>query len=320
LNKSKSVVILCDLIVDLGMRFKSFPINAGDVQRLTSLQITAGGASNVAIMAARLGLSVTGLAEIGDDVFGNLLLSKLADEGIDTSAMKIVVGGTTPVAGVLVDEKSEPAYLGTNGSGKLKSLPKSWSEKIGNTDAIYASGWADHTGVTKLILKGFKVAKTLGKIVFFDLGPGNPEIDNSWINDVVKLTDVLSCNEEEALKWSGATTFKQAAGYFFSHGVKMVVLKRGAKGCSVITKHEWVELPAYPVNVVDNTGAGDSVTGALLYAVLNEWPLNEIGVLANLTGGAKVQKLGTGENLPTIKEIQRMMKNNDIKFSSKFLG
>ncbi len=68
-----------------------------------------------------------------------------------------------------------------------------------------------------------------------------------------------------------------------------------------------ISAPAYPVTVVDATGAGDSLAGAVIYGYLAGLPLPEFGKLANATGAAKVQKRGTGHNVPTRDEVAAVL-------------
>lgn len=106
------IVVLGDLLLDLSLRITSFPVQAEDMQLLEGLELGPGGASNVAIVAARLGLDVGSAGEIGADLFGRILLDGLHRERIDTTLVHVSPDGRTPVAGVLVDSAGEPAYLG----------------------------------------------------------------------------------------------------------------------------------------------------------------------------------------------------------------
>jgi sugar/nucleoside kinase (ribokinase family) len=106
------ILVLGDLLGDLSLRIESFPVQAGGMQRVSYFELGPGGAANTGIAAARLGLSVAHLAEIGDDRVGRWILEDLRAEGIDVSEVVTAERGTTPVAGVIVDASGEPAYLG----------------------------------------------------------------------------------------------------------------------------------------------------------------------------------------------------------------
>ena len=93
-------------------------------------------------------------------------------------------------------------------------------------------------------------------------------------------------------------------------GPELVIVKLGADGCRVHRGAESVELSAVPVPVVDTTGAGDSLDAAVIYGYLSGMELQSLAVLANAAGAAKVQKRGTGRNVPTLAEIRAVLKRS----------
>lgn len=303
------VDVLGDLIIDLNLHIPTFPVQAKDLKPVTHLDVGPGGASNVAIVAAHLGLPVTSLGEIGDDPFGEMLLDGLQQEGIETSHILVSPGVRTPVVGVLVDETAEPAYLGYSGdpaigtAQTLAHLPAQWQPLLENAQALFADGWIDYPGGATLILEAFRFARTSNTPVFFDPGPGNPALDNDWHREAAALATVLLATEEEAQRLSDQADPLAAAHSLLATGPALVVVKRSAAGCLLVTTETSEISPGFPVQAVDATGAGDSLDAAVIYGYLQGLALPELGQLANATGAAKVQKRGTGHNLPTKQEI-----------------
>jgi sugar/nucleoside kinase (ribokinase family) len=78
-------------------------------------------------------------------------------------------------------------------------------------------------------------------------------------------------------------------------------------GCFLLTADELHVAPGLPVVALDATGAGDSLAAAIMYGYLNQFNLEALGDLGNATGAAKVLKLGTGHNMPTIAEVNAML-------------
>jgi sugar/nucleoside kinase (ribokinase family) len=266
-----------------------------------------GGATNVAIAAARFGLDVQCLGEIGDDHFGEIIREALAVEGIDTSGVVETPGGRTPVAAVLVDARSEPAYLGYGGKLEVMALPDAWRGRIAGAQALFADGWAEHEGVPGIVLEAFRHARASGVPVFFDPGPGNPALDNGWHNEAVALASVVLANEDEARRLTGAKDPVAAARALLAAGPQLVVLKRGVAGCVLLSADALELSPGFAVEPLDATGAGDSVAGATIYGFLRGLDLPALGTLANATGAAKVLKLGTGSSMPTRSEVAAML-------------
>lgn len=301
------VVVIADLIADLAMHIPAFPVQATDLTGVTYLQLGPGGACNTAIMAARLGLPVMCLGELGYDAFGEAVLEGLQSEGIDCGQIVVSPAVRTPVAGVIVDGRGEPAYLGYRGELRIRSLSAGWREEIRGACALFADGWAENEGIGSLVLEAFQEAAAGGVPAFFDPGPGNPAVDNDWHKEVVRLAQVVLANEKEAIRLTGAADALSAGQAFIASGVRLAVVKRDVAGCLLVTKDQFEIAPGYPVPVVDATGAGDSLAAGVIFGHLNGLSLANLGVLANAIGAAKVQKRGTGLNVPTRAEVQAVL-------------
>ncbi len=302
------VIILGDILADYAIRVEQLEIQPKDLQRVSYLALGPGGACNVAIMAAHLGLAASTLGEVGGDLFGEIVLEGLAAEGVDVSRVIVTPDAQTPVANVLVDERGEPAYLGFPGSLKVMSLPPEWPPLIAAAEALYADGWVDQPGQAVVILDALRAARDAGVPSFFDPGPGNPKIDNSWHVEAAGLATVLLATEEEARRLSGEADPVNSSRVLLSRGCRLVVIKRGMAGCFLLTADDLHIAPGLPVVARDATGAGDSLAAAIMYGYLHRFDLQALGDLGNATGAAKVLKLGTGHNMPTVAEVNTMLR------------
>lgn len=302
------VIILGDILADYAIRVEQLEIQPKDLQRVSYLALGPGGACNVAIMAAHLGLAVSTLGEVGGDLFGEIVLEGLSAEGVDVSRVIVTSDALTPVANVLVDERGEPAYLGFPGSLKVMSLPDEWRPLIATAEALYADGWVDQPGQADLILNALRAAREAGVPSFFDPGPGNPKIDNAWHVEAAGLAAVLLATEEEARRLSDEADPVNSARKLLSRGCRLVVIKRGMAGCFLLTADDLHIAPGLPVVARDATGAGDSLAAAIMYGYLHRFDLQALGDLGNATGAAKVLKLGTGRNMPGIAEVNEMLR------------
>jgi sugar/nucleoside kinase (ribokinase family) len=235
------------------------------------------------------------------------VLEGLQSEGIDCGQIVVSPAARTPVAGVIVDGGGEPAYLGYRGELRVNSLAPAWRDAIHGACALFADGWAENDGVSNLVLEAFREAAAAGIPSFFDPGPGNPALNNDWHKDVVRLAHVVLANEKEAEQLTGTTDALSAGQAFIDTGVKLAVVKRDVAGCLLVTKEKFEIAAGYPVPVVDATGAGDSLAAGIIFGRLNGLSLPHLGVIANAIGAAKVQKRGTGLNVPTRAEVQAVL-------------
>lgn len=310
------VLIFGDLIADLSVRISEFPVKAQDLKPISYLEIGPGGATNIAIMAARFGLTVGCMGEVGRDSFGELVLRGLTREGIDTKNVIVTDESKTPVAGVLVDKNREPAYLGYPGNLTVHQFAEVWRNPVETAEALFADGWVEIPQMPQMILDAFQTARDAGVPRFFDPGPGNPALDLEWHVRAAALSTVLLVNEPEAQRLADVTDAFQAARKLLRNGAELVVLKRGADGLALLTKDAEQAIGGFKVEPRDFTGAGDSVTGSVLYSRLNGLDLKQMGTLANATGATKVQKLGTGHNMPTPEEIRGTLRKHASDYAN----
>jgi sugar/nucleoside kinase (ribokinase family) len=309
-ERGLKIQVLGDLIADISMRLPQFPVKAKDIHRLSYMEVGPGGACNVAIMAARFGLDVGVIGEVGDDGFGLVVREGLKREGVDVKHLRVTSDADTPVAGVVVDRSSEPGYLGYPGSLKVREFQKAWHSPIEGSKALFADGWAEYPEIPAMLLEGFALARKAGVTTFFDPGPGNPDVDNAWMPEIVALSSVVLLNRAEARRVTEEYQDNDMVKVLQGFGAEFIVLKRGAQGLLLVRGEARVEVPGFSIKPRDATGAGDSLAGAAIYGVLHDMPLEKLAVLANATGAAKVQKLGTGHNMPTIVEIAAVLEAN----------
>jgi sugar/nucleoside kinase (ribokinase family) len=162
-------------------------------------------------------------------------------------------------------------------------------------------------------------AADAGVPYFFDPGPGNPLLDRSWHAEACKSARAVLATEEEALRITGLADPMESARRLLGGRPEIVVLKRGAAGCVILRGEEVQIAPGFPVEVRDATGAGDSLDAAIIYGFLKQLSLEDMGALANAVGAAKVQKLGTGRNMPTLPEVRAVLERFDAD-ASRLLG
>jgi sugar/nucleoside kinase (ribokinase family) len=211
-----------------------------------------------------------------------------------------------------VDGRGEPAYLGYPGTLQIDRLPTAWREPIAAADALFADGWAESNGIIRLVLETFRHAAEAAVPLFFDPGPGNPDVDNAWHSEAASLSTVVLATEEEAGRITGRSDAVSAARELLANGPELVIIKRGVAGCLLVSADDLEIAPGFPVEARDATGAGDSFAAAIIFGYLRGLPLRALGTLANATGAAKVQKLGTGRNMPTLEEVEAIIQRFDV--------
>jgi fructokinase len=110
--------------------------------------------------------------------------------------------------------------------------------------------------------------------------------------DALKLVDVLKPCKAAAREMTGVTDYNRMADQLLNLGPKLVAITEGEDGCLIATKEKRVQVPAFRVNVVDTTGAGDAFMGGLSYGLLQDWDLERVGIFANACAALCCMKVG----------------------------
>ncbi len=109
------------------------------------------------------------------------------------------------------------------------------------------------------------------------------------------------------MRLTGAADPLTAGQALVAGGARLAVVKRDVAGALLISRDTFEIAPGYPVPAVDATGAGDSLAAGVIFGYLNDLSLSALGTLASAIGAAKVQKRGTGLNVPTRAEVRAVL-------------
>jgi sugar/nucleoside kinase (ribokinase family) len=294
------IVSLGDLVADIVIELSSLPIGGGDFQHAQRIVMEPGGSANFLITASRLGAEVHALGTLGNDNWGDEVGSILTREKVDISEVR--VDGTTTVVLVLVGPSGEHAFIGKYGEGERLSADDTTRSVISGAQAVFGSGYSlQDKRVSQFTLELFRHASYIGVQTFFDPGPMFFDQTSNVKESILSDTAILLLTEEE-LKGFGSDPIET----IFKAGPEVVVLKRGAEGCSVYQRGgDTFSAKGLEVPVRDTTAAGDSYDAGFVVGMLHGWPLMDCAKFANAVGAAKVQKLGGGRNVPTLAEVRR---------------
>lgn len=303
------VVALGDLVADIHCVVPSLPIPPGMLHAVHPIQVEPGGSGNFLITAVRLGLRATALGALGIDALGDLVDAMLRAEGVDMRFVRRPPGSTTTAVLVLVGEGGAHALIGAFGHMPPLRWDPSWTTLFREKPLVFASGYAlVEPAFREIGLPLLQKAREHGCPIFFDVGPMGSQVPPKDLRSALAFANVILLTEEEAHA-SGLDPNR-----ILQEGPMAVVLKRGAAGCQVFTLTDQMDVPGFPVPVVDPVGAGDSFAAGLAYAMLKGWPMAWAAVFANAVGAAKVQRRGTGRQMPTRLEIRRILENHRPDF------
>lgn len=320
LNKKKEELIMGG-VISLGEALIDFtPL---DDQNQDFRKNPGGAPANVAVALSRLGVDVSFVGKVGDDVLGNFMKQKLTEEDVDTDNMLLTDEARTALTFVTLDEDGDRSfdfYIDPSADRFLQ--PEEIEENLFVENKIF------HFGSISLIdeparsatARAVKLAQENGLLVSYDpnLRAGLwSSIDKAkkMIISVLDQVDILKVAEEELEFITEEKEIEAGVEAIQTrYKVPLIFVTQGGKG-AYYYQNELEFVPAIDVDVVDTTGAGDGFVSGILYN-LNNWnkeisqlnsdDLEYMTKFANVSGGLAASESGAMAALPTLKQIKEM--------------
>ncbi|EKU45139.1 PfkB family carbohydrate kinase, partial [Brevibacterium casei] len=131
----------------------------------------------------------------------------------------------------------------------------------------------------------------------------DPATATAEVSRALDHVTVAVGNREECEIAVGETDPDRAADALLERGIELAIVKQGPKGVLAKTVDERVEVPPYPVDVVNGLGAGDGFGGALCFGLLEGWDLEYLLRFANVAGAIVATRRECSTAMPTTAEV-----------------
>jgi len=311
ITKNKVICIGTALIDSIIRGFDPEPVSASGY-RAESCSLNIGGeAVNEAIALASLGTDTGILCFLGKDSAGRMVADALRRHGIDTGGIIWEDEYSTPVTTMFVNADGTRKSI-TNRAHQYNFHPENHMEIFGNAQAvILGSLFRAPFDDVSIIRKVVSEAKEKGLLVFADTKlPNFRTLSLADLSDVLPLIDYITPNEDEARYYSGKDEAQEMADVFLSCGVKNVIIKLGGKGCLFRNRDITLKLPAYRIDAVDATGAGDNFIAGFASEILRGSSISDSLQFANACGALCSTMVGSGTALKSREQVIKFMKNN----------
>ncbi len=305
----KKIVVFGSFVVDLMGRGPHLPV-PGETVKSGFFKMGAGGKGfNQGVAAHKSGGDVTMITKLGKDTFAEIALGTMRELGMDTSRVIQTEEYATGVALIEVDENS--------GQNAIMVIPSACDhitdaevaalkEVIGGADILLTQLETNMSSIKGVI----DMAHAAGKTIILNTAPVQP-VEDALLSKVTIVTP----NEVEASILTGVkvvdeASAAQAADWFFQRGVKKVVITMGGMGAYVADGTRAELTPAFRVNAIDTTGAGDAYNGGFVTALSEGNDIFAAARFAAATAALSVQKMGTTPSMPTREEIEAFLKEH----------
>jgi ribokinase len=275
--------------------------------------LPGGKGANQAVAVARLGGGAVLLGCVGNDAFGHALLQNLKNERVSTRLVRQLPGTTSGVATIAVEASGQNAITVVPGANaRLRPADLRRAESlIARADAVLVQLEIPlDTARTAL-----EIAARHGVLTVLDPAPVPPGgLPPDWKDLGL---DILSPNETEAGQLSQLPCVSRRDAVraldvlLKRYRPALVVLKRGSHGALIHSgTHRPASVPAFPVQAIDTTAAGDAFTGALALRLAENASLDEAVRFANAAGALATTRLGAQNSMPTRSAVHRLLRQH----------
>lgn len=255
-------------------------------------QQLGGNAGTTSYTIAKLGVPTFVVTLTGRDPEAEMILARMQSAGVDTSRV-IQTDSPTSVAVCIVNSGGERALLYQLGSS-AEDFP-SFPIEGANHFHLAAAFRMQH--LRKVAPDVLRRARELGMSTSIDT---QWDTEGEWMKVLgpsLPSTDILLVNEDEARMLTGHHEPHLAAQTLLDAGTKRVCIKLGPAGCAVFGEGQEIEAPAFRVDAVDTTGAGDCFAGGYVAALQRGESHESAARIANAVGALSVQQLGATAGL-----------------------
>jgi len=294
------VVALGQACVDYLGRIPAYPREDGKVE-LIDLHTQCGGPASTALVTlSRLGIRTSFLGSISDDPFGIEIRKGLEQEKVDATLLKVTPGYTSQFAFIAITKKHGSRTIFWDRG----SVPHLASNDVDLTPFTHARVFHTDGLMLEASIEAAKQAKDMGMTTVMDGGTLR-----EGYQELVSLVDVLiaSQNFSEALVGIDEPPEK-ALESLAEWGPGEVIITLGARGSVGWHKGSITSQDAFPVDVVDTTGAGDVYHGAYIYGLLQGWNMPECMRFAAAASALKCGKIGGRKGIPSLEKVNEFMK------------
>jgi sugar/nucleoside kinase (ribokinase family) len=280
--------------VDLVYRVAGRTAGASKLPILDRATRCGGQVATTMATCAALGLKAGYIGAFGNDENGRRMRLALRRRGVDVRNA-VVRRAANRYAVILVDERGDRIVLWQR--DQALNLRRSEVER-----AIVGAGWV-HVDATDLEAAMTAVALARTRRI-----PTSCDVDAATraTRALVRAVDVAILAEGVPEALTGERRLESALRALRTRRHTALAVTLGARGSAMLYGDRYYRVPAFPVNAVDATGAGDVFRGALIYAMLKGFEPKAMLRFANAAAALSVTRSGALDGVPTLAETMRL--------------
>jgi sulfofructose kinase len=301
-------------IVGLGMAALDIILRSRDMPtwekgvRMSAIAIEGGGPVATAMVAvSRLGVSAGFIGTIGNDRLGAIKKQTLVEYGLDVS--HIVTRPAPEDQTVIVQvhqDTGERVFSGLDVVRVPLTAAEIDRDYITSAKYLHLDGW--HPGAA---LQAAQWMHQAGKTVMLDGSSTHGPIPPA-MQALVGESDIVICGSGFGQALTGFEDVWDIGKAIVDMGPRIAVQTEGDAGSFTVTRKERFHVPAFDVDVVDTTGAGDVFHGAYLVGLLQGWDLRTVTTFSTAVSAIKCTQLSGRRGIPTFDQTLSFLRERDI--------
>lgn len=291
------VVGLGTVVVDHLVLLAQHPDQDAKTNIISDAYQVGGPVPTAQVLLSRLGKRCTFMGSWGDDQYGHLIAEDLIQENLNLDGSRLLPGTRSGYAQVWIDEQASTRTIACY-------RPQEWLQPedlelslIQQARAVHLDGWPEET-----CLHAAREAQQAGVTVCLDAGSLKPGMES-----LIPYLNVMNCPRRFLGEYLQTDNVLAGGKALLEQGPELVTVTDGLRGAWLFTREGCLHCEALPVPSLDTTGAGDVFTGALLFGVLEDWPVERILKFACVAAALKCERLGNRDALPTLAEIEAVL-------------
>ncbi len=275
-----------------------FPAYAGKEPFRTEMLSPGGQVATAMASCAKLGLKTKYIGSIGDDLRGDVQRESLEKAGIDLADIVVRRNCPNQTAYILIDEATGERTVLWQRAECLRLSENEISERMINSARLLHIDGHD----TRAATRAASIAQSHRIPVTVDVDTVYQGFEN-----VLPNVDYLVASSEFPGRWTNrADPFDALESFQTEYDIRCAAMTLGAQGALARCGGSFFYSPAFVVNCVDTTGAGDAFHGGFCYGVLAGWSVGDILTFSNALAALNCTALGARGRLGTVAEAKEL--------------
>jgi sugar/nucleoside kinase (ribokinase family) len=293
--------------IDLVTVVETYPARDSKQKLKQFTRLPGGQTATAMAVCARLGWKARYVGSFGSDELGQLARDSLTAEGVDISASWTVAGATNQFAVVLVDARSGERTVLWDRHPLLAIDPSMVPSDAVTSGRLLLADCHE----TAAAIEAARLARQAGIPTIVDVEKVRPRID-----ELLRLMDAVIAAEEFPVALTGfAEPGRALEAIAREFRAPLVCMTLGKEGSLALCAGREVRTPAFPVDCVDSTGAGDAFRGGFAAGCLRapDGQLEDVLAFANAVAALNCRALGARGGMPTGAEVTEMLARAELQ-------